>query len=437
MSIDPKYLSDWSGLQRGIPADIYFPKNTQEISDIVKNCHATKRPITIQGGLTGLTGGAVPSDGDTVINLEKMNRIEYIDPLEGIMVTQAGATLFEVQEAAKQAGWFFPVDLGARGSCQIGGNAATNAGGERVLKYGTVRDSILGLEVVLADGSILDSMTQLVKNSAGLDLRYLFIGSEGTLGIISRLVLKLQPQPGPSSSALLAINDFKTVPEVLRMLKQSLGHNLSAYEFMSKAFVEMACNLTKTPKPFAPNANWTVLMEAEGSKDQSMKALLEKTLESLLASGLISNAIVAQSEKDRQDFWKIRQSIPEILTHLKPTINFDVGLPLKHICHYIETLERNLTRMNPEAHHLFFGHLGDNNVHLITGPHAKANQHAIEEFVYRELSKYNGTISAEHGIGFIKKPFLDLSRNAAQRQLLKQLKDTMDPLGILNPGRIG
>ncbi len=436
MSIDTKYLSDWSGLRRGVPAEVLFPKSTQEVSDIVKECQLAKRPITIQGGLTGLTGGAVPADGDTVINFEKMNRIEHIDTLEGIMIVEAGATLIEVQEAAKQAGWFFPVDLGARGSCQIGGNAATNAGGERVLKYGTVRDSILGLEVVLADGSVLDSMTQLVKNSSGLDLRYLFIGSEGTLGIITRLVLKLQPAPGPTTSALLAIDDFDQVPNALRQLKQSLGSTLSAYEFMSKAFIDMTCSLIKAPVPFTPNPQWTILIEAEGSQHQDVQVLVEQALQELLESKIINNAIIAKNENDRLGFWKLRQSIPEIFSHLKPTINFDVGLPLKHVSRCIQTLEHGLHQLNPKASHLFFGHLGDNNVHLITGPHAIADRHAIEQFVYEELASYGGTISAEHGIGFIKKPFIELSRNAEQLKLIKQLKQAMDPHNLLNPNRI-
>jgi FAD/FMN-containing dehydrogenase len=189
--IDPKYLRDWSGLARGTPAELHRPRDTAEVALLVRRCNDEGRKVTVQGGLTGLAGGAVPAEGDVVLNMERMNAIEQVDDLEGIMIVQAGATLEQVQAAAERAGWYFPVDLGARGSCQVGGNAATNAGGDRVLRYGTMRDSVLGLEAVLADGTVLDSMTRLVKNSAGLDLRFLFIGSEGTLGVITRLVLKL------------------------------------------------------------------------------------------------------------------------------------------------------------------------------------------------------------------------------------------------------
>lgn len=434
--INPKYLSDWSGLQRGTPEVIHFPKTTAEVATIVQNCHEKGQTITIQGGLTGLTGGASPGNGDVILNLEKMNRIEHIDPLEGIMVVQAGVTLYEVQEAAKDAGWFFPVDLGSRGSCLIGGNASTNAGGERVLRYGTTRDSILGLEVVLADGTILDSMTQLVKNSTGLDLRYLFIGSEGTLGIITRLVLRLQAQPGITSSALLAIDDFKKVPEVLRALKQTLGSQLSTFEFMSDKFVQLNCDLIQAKVPINPCPAWSVLVEAEGSKNQDILPFFEQSLSMLLEQELINDAIIAQSDTDRLGFWKIRQSIPEVLSHIKPNINFDLGLPLKYTESFIKSLTEGLNKMSPHSHHLFFGHLGDNNIHLITGPHPLENQHAVEDFVYGELAKYSGTISAEHGIGFIKKPYLHLSRNSEQLDLLKKIKCLMDPKEILNPNRI-
>jgi FAD/FMN-containing dehydrogenase len=434
--IEDRFLTDWSGLRRGAPSELHRPADTSEVAAIVRRCHASHRSITVQGGLTGLAGGAVPADGDVVINLERMNRIEDIDDLEGVMRVQAGATLEQVQSAAAAAGWYFPVDLGARGSCQVGGNAATNAGGQRVLRYGTMRDSVLGVEVVLADGKVLDSLTCLVKNSAGLDPRFLFIGSEGTLGIITRLVLKLQPPPGPPSAAIAALPDVASLARLLRHLKQTLGGMLHAYEFMSRRFVELSVSLTSVGSPVDPSAPWAVLVEARGVQGQTVEESLQAALAFALEDGLISDCAIAASLSDVEAFWRLRQSTPELLTHLKPTVNFDCGLPLRHIPGFVDRVDARLRERFPAAQHLFFGHLGDNNIHLVTGPHREEDMHSVDELVYRELEGHQGTISAEHGIGFIKKPFLAHTRCAAQIELLRSLKRALDPRQVLNPGRV-
>lgn len=434
--IEDRFLTDWSGLTRGKPAELHRPRTTAEVAAIVADCHLKDRKVTIQGGLTGLAGGAVPADGDVVINLERMNQVEEIDDLEGVMVVQAGATLEQVQDAAANAGWFFPVDLGARGSCQVGGNAATNAGGERVLRYGTMRDSVLGLEVVLADGTVLDSLTRLVKNSAGLDPRFLFIGSEGTLGIITRLVLKLQPPPGPTVAAIAALPDMVSVAKLLRHLKQTLGGMLHAYEFMSQRFVELSASLSGVRSPVDPQSPWAVLIEARGVQGQTVDDQLQAALESAFEAQLITDCAVASSLSDVSSFWRLRQSIPELLTHLKPTVNFDCGLPLKQIPGFVDRVEAALKSRFPKAEHLFFGHLGDNNLHLVTGPHSEQDMQTVDEIVYGELQGHGGTISAEHGIGFIKKPFLHITRNPTQLDVIRTLKQTFDPKQTLNPGRV-
>jgi FAD/FMN-containing dehydrogenase len=434
--IEDRYLHDWSGLSRGVPADVMRPRQTSEVADILFSCNADGRKVTIQGGLTGMAGGAVPADGDVVLNLERMYAIEAIDELEGIMVVQAGATLQQVQDAAAAAGWYFPVDLGARGSCQVGGNAATNAGGDRVLRYGTMRDSVLGVEVVLADGTVLDSMTRLMKNSAGLDLRFLFIGSEGTLGVITRLVLKLQPAPGPAAAALVALPDLPSVAKLLRQVRQRLGPLLCAYEFMSQRFVREVVSLCRLACPLDDTAAWFVLLEAQGAQGHDVQEMLQQALEQALEDGLVVDCAIAASLADHADFWRVRQSIPELLTHLKPTINFDVGLPWSETTGFVERLDVQLAERFPQATHLFFGHLGDNNIHLMTGPHAPEVHDDVERVVYQELVGRHGTISAEHGIGLLKKPYLSHTRNEAQRALLRQLKATLDPRYTLNPGRV-
>lgn len=436
MEVSPKYLADWSGLTRGTPAELHRPQNAEEVAALVRRCVKQGARITVQGGLTGMAGGAVPADGDVAINLERMNSIEAIDELEGVMTVQAGVTLEQVQNAARAAGWFFPVDLGARGTCQVGGNAATNAGGDRVLRYGTMRDSVLGLEAVLPDGSVLDSMTRLVKNSSGLDLRYLFIGSEGTLGIITRLVLKLQPLPGPAVTAFAAVTNLDAVALLLRELKTGLGPVLQAYEFMSAEFVDMAVDIGGARRPVATQAPWYVLLEAAGASGQSVEDAVQAALEQAIERELVTDCAVAASLSDSEDFWRLRQCIPELLTHLKPTVNFDVGLPWSETTSYIQRVAARMENQFPHARHLFFGHLGDNNIHLMTGPHARDRHEAVEQIVYSELQGHRGTLSAEHGIGFLKKPFLSTTRNASQIDLLRKLKHALDPDNLLNPGRI-
>lgn len=436
MPTDDKYLSDWSGLRRGLPQAVQRPRSTEELAEVIKHCHQRRQTVTVQGGLTGLAGGGVPGDGDVVVNLERMNRIELLDELEGLMVVQAGATLEQVQQAASAAGWFFPVDLGSRGSCQVGGNAATNAGGERVLRYGTMRDSILGLEAVLPDGSILDSMTQLVKNSTGLDLKHLFIGSEGTLGVITRLVLKLQPRPGNSTTALVDIPELGHVPLVLKELKSSLGPLLTAYEFMSKAFFDFALHSAHLGQPFRLQAPWKVLIEVADIAEFDAGQALQARLMQMLEARLVDDVLVSQSEKDRLNFWSIRQAVPEMLTQLRPSVNFDIGLPWKHIAPFIANIQKVLQSLAPNAQHLFFGHLGDNNIHLITGPHPHELHETVEATVYAALQGLNGTVSAEHGVGFIKKPFLHITRDASQMALCRRIKACIDPDRLLNPDRI-
>ena len=435
MDIDEKYLTDWSGLRRGVPAIVHRPRSTAEVAGLVRACHARGQVMTVQGGLTGLAGGAVPGQGDVVINLERMDDIEEIDSLEGIMVVQAGATLQKVQQAAEDAGWHFAVDLGARGTCQVGGNAATNAGGERVLRYGTMRDNILGLEAVLPDGTVVDAMNRLVKNSAGPDLKHLFIGAEGTLGIITRLVLRLQVPPGRTAAALVDAAELPQVMQLLRHLRQNLGPLLSAFEFMSAEFVTLAQTLRGKAPLAGMDAPWKVLVEVSDIAGFDASQALQSCLMARLEAGDIANVLVAHSEQERQSFWAIRHAIPALVSHLGPTVNFDIGMPWKHMAGCIDTLSHRLRQQYPQATHLFFGHLGDNNLHLMTGPHPQDHD-AVEQQVYGALAGLNATISAEHGIGFVKKPYLPLTRSPQSLAVIRQLKQCLDPAGLLNPGRI-
>ncbi len=414
------------------------PKDTAQVAEVLNLCHGAGRQVVTHGGLTGLVHGADTTPEDLVLSLERMNRIEEIDPLERIAVVQAGVPLQALQESAANHDLLFPLDLGARGSATLGGNAATNAGGNRVIRFGMMRDMVLGLEVVLADGTVVSSMNRMIKNNAGYDLKHLFIGSEGTLGVITRLVLRLRERPLSQDVAFVAVDSFANVVALLKHMDRALGGGLSAFEVMWREFYELVTTApaqSQAPLPYG-HAHY-VLVESSGASPTEDGQRFAATLEAAHASALIADAVVANSERERLAIWGMRDDVRQ-LRRYGTTFTFDVSLPISAMEEFVSTVRAAFSARWP-AHRLWvFGHLGDGNLHVVVHPadEAESSRQEAEQIVYGVLARAGGSISAEHGIGLEKKPYLGLSRSPAEIALMRALKQTLDPKNLLNPGKI-
>ena len=382
--------------------------------------------------------GTRTSPDQLILSLERMNTIEDIDPVGRTLTCQSGVTLQNIQEKAESENMIFPLDLGARGSCSIGGNISTNAGGNRVIRYGMTRDSVLGIEAVTSDGTILSSMNRMIKNNAGYDLKQLFIGTEGTLGIVTRCVLRLREAPISQNTALVGIEDFSSIVKFLKHIDAGLGGNMSAFEVMWKEFYEMVTNsLDEKSLPLKKNIPYYVLVESMGSDQIKDEEHFESLLQKALEDSVIVDAVLAKSEKERKALWAFRDDV-EKQAQYGPTVMFDVSLPINEMEEYVSKVDLNLQKYWKDFHHIVWGHLADGNLHLVvgTGDLESDTIKKIENSVYEPLELIGGSISAEHGIGLEKKPYLHLSRSEEEINYMKALKDTFDPKGILNPGLI-
>lgn len=416
------------------------PSSTEEVAAVLRWASANKVQVVTQGGLTGLVHGADAAPDQIILSLERMRAIEEIDPLQRVATVQAGVTLQALQEAADGHDLAFPLDLGARGTATLGGMASTNAGGNRVIRYGMTRDMILGLEVVLADGTILSSMNRLIKNNTGYDLKQLFIGAEGTLGVITRLVLRLREKPGSTDMAFVGLAGFAQVAAFLKHMDRGLGGSLSAFEVM---WQDHYCLVTTPPAkgrpPIAQDYPYYVLVEAQGADRELDHARFNAAMEQAFADELIADAAIAQSGADCDRFWALRDDVEQALQG-GPPIVFDVSLPIGEMESYAAGLKPRLAEAVGADHKLYiFGHLGDGNLHLVVKvPPAEfpSLRPKVEAVVYEGLRPFGGSVSAEHGIGLEKKPWLSVSRGPAELALMKTLKAALDPAGILNPGKI-
>jgi FAD/FMN-containing dehydrogenase len=430
---------DFWGQYDNLAKAIVRPATTQELSKVMALCYAANQSIVPWGGITGLVHGALPSANDIALSLERMNTIGAIDDVSGTITVEAGCVLQNVQEAAVEKNWLFALDIGARGSATIGGNIATNAGGNQVLRYGMMRQQVLGLEAVLADGTVVSSMNTMLKNNAGYDLKQLFIGSEGTLGIVTKAVLRLNPLPKSKQTALLAVTSFDQLTALLKTLNTDLGGQLTCFEVMWDNFYQLMVDESKKhQKVFDTNYPYYILVEAQGADPQRDTELFENTLGHIIEQGGISDAIIAQSVAQAEKLWAMRDDIETLVGHLSPIFAFDISLPIHQMEAYLIDVECLIKVLWPQSRLVIFGHLGDGNLHLgiSVGDGSNETRLAVEEVVYQRLAQSHGSISAEHGIGLEKKDFLHYSRSNVEINLMKTLKKALDPKGLLNPGKV-
>lgn len=418
---------------------IMRPTTTEQISQALALCNDAAQPVVTHGGLTGLVQGADTAPGDVVLSMERMRHIENIDPVNRTMTVQAGAVLQDVQQGAEAAGLLFPLDLGARGSCTIGGNVATNAGGTQVIRYGMARDQVLGLEAVLADGTVLSSMNHMIKNNAGYDLKHLFMGTEGTLGVITRLVLRLREMPRSTQTAFLACDTLEQVSQLLKQVDAGFGGQLSSFEVLWGDYYAM---VTRPDSPISPpledGFGFYVLVESQGSDADQDAERFEAVLSDAMEQGLVADAVIAASGLDRDALWAVRDAVEEVFD-FGPVFTFDISLRISDMQETVTAIRQRLARDWGENHHCWvFGHLGDGNLHLVVavGDDAPATRHRVEQAVYGPLAAVGGSVSAEHGIGLEKKPWLHLSRTPEELATMRRLKNALDPNGILNPGKV-
>ncbi|WP_035569085.1 FAD-binding oxidoreductase [Caballeronia sordidicola] len=432
-------VEDWSGLPSAVPLALIRPRDTSEVAVALEICARYAQPVVTQGGLTGLVGGANLRGDEVALSLDRMNQIVEIDPVSGTMTVQAGTPLQVVQEAASAAGFYFPLDLGARGSCSIGGNLATNAGGNRVIKYGMMRDQVLGIEAVLASGAIVGGLNKMIKDNSGYDLRNLLIGSEGTLAVITRAVLRLRPKPTATATAWCGLPSFDAVTTLLRRAQAGLAPGVSAFEVMWAGYYDtVLANLDTLRAPLDSPHPFYVLLESVGTDPVRHGDAFEEFLAAMLEEGVVTDAALASNEAHAQAFWAIRDAPGEYQRFIPNHAAYDVSFSIAQVGQAASRCEAQLRARWPDATIMIYGHLGDGNIHIVVDVPGlpKRDHDRIDQVIYDVTRDFRGSISAEHGIGIKKKHFLHLTRSEADVASMRAIKQALDPARILNPGKI-
>jgi FAD/FMN-containing dehydrogenase len=440
------YLTDWRGRYHGQARAVVRPGSTAEVAAVVACCAEYGVPVVPQGGNTSLCGGATPhaAGDELLVSLTRLNRVRSIDVDNATMTVEAGVPLAGVQDAAAQAGLLFPLSLAAEGSCLIGGNLSTNAGGTAVLRYGNARDLVLGLEVVLADGRVWDGLKGLRKDNTGYDIKQLFLGSEGTLGIITAAVLKLFPRPRTSVTAWTAVGDVEAAIKLLRAMRSALGDRLTGFELISGACVALArVQFPTLPDPL-PGHAWYVLVQADDAAANSpLTGVVESALADAISDEIARDATIAQSEAQAAALWALREHIPEAQRLEGPNMKHDISVPVSRIPEFLDQARAALDAMFPGVRYVVFGHLGDGNLHYnLSAPAGtdpdvfNATTPRANRIVYDLTAKHGGSFSAEHGVGQMKREEVVHYKPAIEVELMRRVKRALDPAGLLNPGKV-
>lgn len=440
------YLNDERDLFHGVSPLVLRPANTGEVAAIVALCGEARIGIVPQGGNTGLVGGSVPTQSGTevVVSLSRMNKVREVDALNYTMTVEAGCVLAEVQNAAREAGRLFPLSLAAEGSCQIGGNLSTNAGGTAVLRYGNARELVLGLEVVLPSGEVLNGLRRLRKDNTGYDLKQLFLGAEGSLGVVTAAVLKLFPLPVDSATAMVAMPDVQAAPKLLAMLREASGDAITTFEYMHRACLDILIEYTDLGDPFDQAYEHYALVELTSSRrDAELRPLLERALEGAFDAGVAVNAVIASSVAQTERLWRMRESLPEAQKNLGAGIKHDVSVPVSRVPEFILRATKYCEDSIEGVRVVAFGHIGDGNVHFnVMQPEGAdvaaflAHSAEITTRVHDFAAELDGSFSAEHGIGMLKKHELERYKSPVELKLMRTLKQTIDPHNIMNPGKV-
>ncbi|KAI9828441.1 MAG: hypothetical protein M1832_002869 [Thelocarpon impressellum] len=439
------FNSDWMRKYRGRTRLVLRPKTTSQVSQILKYCNEQVLAVVPQGGNSGLVGGSVPVFDEIVVSMSRMNDIRSFDAVSGALVVDAGCILEVVDQHLAERDHIFPLDLGAKGSCQIGGNVATNAGGLRLLRYGSLHGNVLGLEAVLPDGTIMDDLSTLRKNNTGYDLKHLFIGGEGTLGIVTGVSILCPQRPKAVNVAFFGLSSYEKVQQTYREAKAQLSEILSAFELMDGRSQELVHEVTEKTPPLSEPHPFYVLVETSGSNNEHDGQKLEAFLEHVMAEELVADGVLAQDETQARTLWSWREGIPEVLGHWGGVYKYDLSIPLPALYTLVEDARARLsshgllaTPEKPEAPVVGvagYGHIGDSNLHLnvATTSFSAEVEKVLEPWVYEWIRAHRGSISAEHGLGLAKKPFVGYSRDETMLRLMRDVKGLYDPKGIMNP----
>jgi FAD/FMN-containing dehydrogenase len=441
------YETDWRDQYHGRAAAVVRPANTEEVARVVKLLAELRIPIVPQGGNTSLCGAAVPdgSGSQVVVNLSRMNRVRAVDPDNNTMTVEAGCILATLQERAEKHGRLFPLSLGAQGSCEIGGNLSTNAGGTGVVRYGNTRELVLGLEVVLPDGRVWDGLRGLRKDNTGYDLKQLFVGAEGTLGVITAAVLKLFPLPRSIATAFVALESPAAAVKLLTHLKAACGERITGFELIGRIVFDMVMRHIPGSRDPLPQASpWYALVElSDSTEGRVLDDLLEEALGAAAEAGIVTDAALAASEAQRADFWKLRENVTEAQKLDGVSIKHDVSVPVSRVPELIERAGAALAAKYPDIRIVAFGHVGDGNIHYNCSKSERQEAKAffeqaadVNHVVYEVVRALGGSISAEHGLGQLKREEITHYKSALELELMRAIKRTLDPHGLMNPGKV-